>query len=477
MRNIQAVDWKFILTKLIKANEPLLSVIDAIHKQGGYVFLVGGAVRDLLLGLPIKDLDIEVHGLSLDALSQVLSEFGVVNKVGKSFGVLRLSNLDIDWSIPRTDASGRKPEVKLDPHMPLEKAFERRDLTINSMGIDLHNFKLIDPFGGLKDLEQGVLRPTNEEFFKEDPLRLFRVMQFISRFEMQPTESLNNICKTMPFNMVSRERIEEEFKKMLLKSEKPSLGIRWLDSIGRLEEVLPELYKTKGVPQNPEWHPEGDVFEHSLQALDQAAQLSYENERERYVILLAALVHDLGKITTTKYIDGKWRSIGHAQAGQPLIHDMLRRVTGNKEIIKTVLRLCKYHIEPYMFASSDTKAGAYKRLAAKLAPLTNISQLIKLCIADKRGRQGAQKQDLTQLLGLTDTFLNRAKEYGVLYHPEKPILTGSDIKDIVTPGPCMGELLYRAYQWQMDNGVSDKLRLKKYVEQLLQTADIDACKK
>src|SRR3990167_773094 len=449
------------------ANQAELSeIIEAIHYAGGYAFLVGGAVRDLLLGKETKDLDIEVHGLTLEQLAQVLEQFGYINYVGKAYGVLRLEKLDIDWSVPRKDRSGRKPQVEIDPEMPLEQAFKRRDLTINAMGIDLHTFKLVDPFKGVKDLEHHILRPTDPTFFIEDPLRLFRVMQFVSRFDSEPTEELNDICKKMYISDVSRERIEQEFFKMLLKSKHPSRGIRWLAKIGRLKEILPELYQTIGVVQNPDWHPEGDVFEHTMQALDQSVLLEYDSEEDRLTVMLAVLCHDLGKVTTTKYVDGKWRSIGHAVAGVPLATSLLKRILGKKELIKTICKLVKYHMEPSIFIASEAEPGAYKRLASKLAPDTNIAQLVKVNIADKRGRKGAKKDELAKSFFEESEFITIAKRLGVYYKPEQPVLRGEDIIDLVEPGPKMGELLERAYQWQIEHRIIDKERLRRYIQMI-----------
>ena len=179
--------------------------------------------------------------------------------------MFRLHGLDVDWSLPRADSSGRKPQVYIDPFMSFKEAFRRRDLTINAMGIDILSGELIDPFGGRSDLDDKLLRTPDVRLFIQDPLRFFRVMQFISRFEMIPDDKLIDVCKTMDISNISRERIEVEFEKMLLQSHLPSRGIRWIQVIDRLSEVLPELFATVGIQQNPEWHTEGDVFEHTMQ--------------------------------------------------------------------------------------------------------------------------------------------------------------------------------------------------------------------
>ena len=438
------------------------AIFDEITAHGGRVLVVGGVVRDLLLGLPVKDIDIEVHNMPFEELEALLKRFGEVSLIGKSFGVLRFPGLDIDWSVPREDSSGRKPEVKLDPHMGIKNAFARRDLTINAMGIDVKSNELLDPFDGKKDLEEKVMRAPNAEFFKEDPLRLFRVMQFVSRFEMVPDAELNEICASMDFKEVSRERIEKEFEKMLLKSKRPSLGIRWLKDIGRLSELLPELAATIGIDQDPSYHPEGDVFEHTMQALDAAAQMQFENDHVKLIALYAALCHDLGKFSTTELQkDGSITSLGHAQEGDELTRRMLKRITQNRELVDAVCKLVKYHMAPLQFIDNDAKAGAYKRLANKLAPHASLSLLADLSLADKRGRNAVSSEPLKEQYADLDQFRKRAEEAQVLEAVEKPLLQGRDIADLVEPGPKMGDFLKRAYEIQIDEGVTEKDSLRQ----------------
>lgn len=443
---------------------PLVKTIaQKIHEHGGRVLLVGGAVRDILLGLPTKDLDIEVHGISLSMLEDILKEYGPVNLVGKMFGVLRLGNLDVDWSIPRADKPGRKPHVILDPRMTIKEAFRRRDLTMNAMGIDSITKELIDPFGGLSDIKKGILRAPDETLFLEDPLRFFRVMQFVARFEMQPDETLNRLCSTMDISGVSRERIEGEFEKLWLKSLRPSLGFRWLGAIGRLDDVMPELAATRGILQDPDWHPEGDVFEHTMQTIDAAAALEYSSDFERCALLYAALCHDIGKESTTKEIEGSLKSLGHEKESERLTRKLLKRIMRNKDLIMTVCKLVRYHMQPLQFVSGNAKPSAYKRLALKLAPEVTLEMLGKLVLADKLARNPQQGFPLTKSSKEVDEFLKRAHNAHVLYEVEKPILQGRDLLDVMQPGPKMGVLLKKAYEIQMQEDIRDKEELKKRV--------------
>ena len=594
--------FKGLLEKL----PPLADIVQAIAHEGGRALLVGGAVRDFVMhemasmcdhknnksldtknpdikdhdiknietksrdiknfkpkNFDIKDLDIEVHGLTSDQLESILSRFGIVDQVGKSFGVFKflsnpftvqssdLSNssislaspvstlspisplsplsttspVSIDWSLPRTDGSGRKPEVTVNPRLSLRDAFMRRDFTMNAMGIDLHTYEFIDLFDGFSDIQKHVLRSPNIEFFVEDPLRFYRTMQFIGRFDMEPDAALNNVCSSMDISTVSIERIEQEVHKLLLKSDSPSRGFRWLSKIGRLKELFPELDATQYTLQDPGWHPEGNVFEHSMQTLDAAAFIvrsndfrdleNLENSRNfkaspdselsqnlnkdltqdfvsqdsgslnkdmQLTFLYAALCHDLGKVPTTKNIDGRWRAHGHDVAGVKLTVSMLSRVIGKKDLIAAVSKLVRYHMMPVLFVAENAGSAAYKRLAHALFPTITLKMLALLSLADQRGRNPVKSQPLpdainnsTDLCSDTstgicddsnntiDTFLDNARKAGVLETREKPILMGADLLDQVPPGKRLGELLRYAYQLQIEEGICDREELKRRV--------------
>ena len=426
--------------------------------------MVGGAVRDLLLAVPVKDLDVEIHGLELEQLEEVLKEFGQVSLVGKVFGVLRLHGLDVDWSLPRADAPGRKPKVSIDPHMSFEDAFRRRDLTINAMGINLITGELVDPFNGVQDLENKVLRAPDPKFFVEDPLRLYRVMQFVGRFAMEPDDELNTLCKKMDISGVSRERIEQEFKKLLLRARKPSLGITWLDQIGRLAEIMPEITALKGVVQSETWHPEGDVFVHTIQTIDAAAALEYESEKEKLIIMYAALCHDLGKVSTTAADEeGNITSLGHAKESERLAKKLLKRITNNKDLIDAVCKLVRYHMHPVQLVRGEAKPSAYKRLANKLAPQATLRMLAKVSLADKRGRNPEGPEPLTVEDPEIEVFLKKSQELQVLESKEEPVLLGRDLLDEVGAGPHLGELVRQAYEIQIEEGIKDKEELKRRV--------------
>ncbi len=330
------------LAQLLKDHPVVAPIVKRIGAASGKAYLVGGAVRDLVLDRAVNDIDIEVHGLTIDQLSSILAKEGPVSYVGKSFGVLKLHGTDTDWALPRTDTAGRKPEVHIDPNMGIYEALRRRDLTMNAMAIDLTTNEFVDPFHGREDIEERTLRSPAIEFFTEDPLRFYRVMQFIGRFDMYPDEILQEKCRHMSIEDVSVERIEREFEKLLLKSIRPSLGLRWLATLGRLHEILPELAHSEDIKQEPSWHPEGNVFEHLMQSLEAAAQIDKGTNQKNLVLRYAALTNDLGKISTSIEKDGRIKSPGHAAAGVSYARALLKRITRNVKLIKTVELLVKY---------------------------------------------------------------------------------------------------------------------------------------
>ena len=448
-----------VLRAILDKYPIVAKIIPAIVAVDGMPLLVGGAVRDLFIGDPIKDLDIELHGLSLEKLEHILRAYGAVRYVGKSFGVLRLNGLDIDWSLPRTDSIGRKPKVTIDPDMGIRAACARRDLTINAMCIDLHTLRLYDPFHGRDDLAHKRLRAPDISFFADDPLRFYRVMQFISRFQMYPDEELEQQCKRMTVDTVSIERIEIEFNKMLLRSRRPSLGLRWLADIGRMQELFPELYALIGVEQDVRWHLEGDVFEHTMQTVDAASTIACSHEQERLLLLYAALCHDLGKVSATEKDGDRVISHGHDISGVAITQQFLSRIVTHKQRIASVKKMVRYHMAPVQFVADGAKAPAYKRLAHKLAPDVTIKLLASLACADKRGRNPDGPEPLQVPCKEVEQFLLKAEKAQVLEQKEEPLVRGADIMPYVSPGPEMGKLLKKAYEMQLEEGIVDASEL------------------
>jgi tRNA nucleotidyltransferase (CCA-adding enzyme) len=475
------------LSVFFKKIKDILPILDEIIKKGGVPYLVGGSIRDLVLNLDIKDMDIEVHKISLETLEKCLKKFGHVKLVGKKFGVLKLTDkkFDIDWSLPRKDTKGRKPKVKIDPNMTIKQACKRRDLTMNAMAIDLkfvtqnfkklskkttklNDLKILDPFGGLKDIRSKKLRTVDKKLFLEDPLRFFRVMQFIGRFEMQPDKNLNALCKKMDLYDITanaplaKERIFEEIKKLFLKSTHPSLGFRWLDKIGRLQEIFPELYVLKKTKQRKNYHPEGNVFEHTMQTIDAGAVLNkYYNDEEKLMIMLGLLCHDLGKAVTT---DKDLSCFGHDKAGVPIAKKLLKRITSDRKLINSVGKLVQYHTRPISLIKQKAKLKAYRRLAVNLAPELSIRQMAMTNLCDIRGRNAKGHEPLKGIY--EDKFkevLQKAEEAKSEHGPIAPVLFGRHLLDVIKPGPELGQLLKKAYKIQLENGIEDWKELKRKV--------------
>ena len=462
----------FFKSDFLQSIEKIQPILQEIINSGGIAYLVGGSVRDLVLKRKVKDIDIEVHNISIDLLQKCLEKFGHVRLVGKKFGVLRIDGFDIDWSLPRKDSKGRKPKVEIDPEMTIKEALRRRDLTMNAMAIDLGScetdLKIIDPFDGLKDIKEKKMRVVDKDLFLEDPLRFFRVMQFIGRFEIEPSRSLNALCKEMDLHdiyldkPVSKERIFEEIKKLFLKSKKPSLGFRWLKKIERLKEIFPELYDLIGVEQRKDYHPEGDVFEHTMQSLDAAADFNdYKDDDEKFLIMLSALCHDLGKFVTT---DENLSCRGHEEAGVPIAKTFLKRFVLDKELTKAVCKLVRYHIRPAELLKQKSSIRAYKRLAKKLSPEVNLRRVAILNLCDLRGRNPKSSEPLkTDYQDMFEQFLQKMREVKIEHGPEEPVLKGRHLLDIIPAGPKLGELLDKAYKIQINEDIQDVEELKKRV--------------
>ncbi len=460
---------------MIQLPSSLLPIIKTLLDKGLRPVVVGGFVRDAILGLPSKDIDIELFGIKdLEALETLLAPFGKVNVVGKSFGVvkLQLDAIEVDFSIPRTEqkvAQGHKGfDVILDGSLSFKKAASRRDFTFNAMGYDLSSKELLDPFNGQKDLRERRLAFVDAETFVEDPLRLYRAVQFAARFDLQPTEALITLARKMVaekmLEELPKERVFEEFKKLLLKSRRPSQGFRVLDIFGMLP-YFPELLALQGVPQDPIYHPEGDVWIHTLMVVDVMSRLHSDDKEENLYLSLAALCHDLGKSNTTKKIDGRIRAIGHENTGVPLTEYFLERLSDEKALVEKILPLVKHHLKPMQFYKQGAKAAAIRRLANQV----NISELVLLAKADYLGRTTLEARSGEFEAGVW--LIQRAKELSVMQKPLPALLQGRDlVRAGLTPSKQFKVILDAAYEAQMDALFSTKeealLWLKQYINEV-----------
>ena len=364
----------------------LTRLLASLRDAGGRPYVVGGAVRDALLRLPLEDWDVEVFGLSAERLEALLAGFGKVDAVGQAFRVYKLSGVEgvtgaLDVALPRRDSKvgpgHRGIGVTGDPSLSVEEAARRRDFTINALLFDSATGELVDPWGGRADLEARRLRAVDSATFGDDPLRALRALQFAARFELQVDEATARLCASMPLRELPAERVFGEIEKLLLKARRPSLGLALAREWGMLETIAPELVPLASTPQDPEWHPEGDVWVHTLQVVDEARALlsGLEDDRPRQLtVMLGALCHDLGKPATTRFEDGRVRSRGHEEAGLPPTTALLDRwnvfTRQGYDVRAQVLALVAQHLKPGQLYDDRERVsdGAIRRLARKCEP-------------------------------------------------------------------------------------------------------------
>ena len=447
----------------------LTKLANAIHQQGGQPILVGGSVRDYLLGqrLP-KDLDLEVYCLEANKLEGVLSQFGKVLRVGKSFGVLKLitKHAEYDVSLPRRESKSGKGHkgflVNADPQMTFEEASARRDFTVNSIGFDPIQQQWLDPHRGQEDLKKGILRHVGPAF-AEDPLRVLRGAQFAARLNFQMAPETIELCQTLDLNELSRERLLGEFAKLLLRAERPSFGLEILRQTKALR-FFPELEALIGVPQDPTWHPEGCVWTHTLMVVDEAAKLRVGEEKNDLVLMFGALCHDFGKPETTIWKDGHWRSPAHDVMGMQPTEKFLRRLTDEASLIEKVTVLVREHLRPSMLYNDREKVtpGAIRRLALRVS----IPELLLVAEADHFGR--TTEDALRREFPAKQWLLDQASKLDVRDEKPKPLLKGRHLLQLgMRPGPQMGKVLEEAFALQLDGAIVDFDGAKAWANQRL----------
>lgn len=361
-------------------------IAEAVAEKGGRVYYVGGLVRDRILGRENKDVDIEVHGVTPQALEAILDTLGQRTEMGASFGIFGLRHYELDIAMPRREQSTGKGHkdftVFTDPFLGTEKAAMRRDFTINAMMEDVLTGEIVDHFGGREDARQGILRHVNDVTFAEDPLRVLRAAQFAARFGFAVAEETIALCRSMDLSALACERIFGEMEKALLKAEKPSVFFEVLREMDQLHTWFPEVEALTGVPQAPKHHPEGDVWNHSMLVLDRAATLRSQ-AKEPLAFMLAALCHDFGKVVATGMKDGVLRAIGHEREGLPLVERFLSRLTSEVRLHKYVPNMTELHMRPCaLFKQNAGKKATNHMFDLSLCP----EDLLLLAKADSLGR-------------------------------------------------------------------------------------------
>ncbi len=431
-----------------------------IRDEGGRALVVGGFVRDHILGQDSKDVDIEVYGLDLVSLRNVLEEFSSVAEVGQSFGVFRLKGLNADFSLPRRDnktgTGHRGFEVQVDPHLDYTQAARRRDLTINSMAMDPLTDEILDPFDGRGDLTRKVLRATDARYFGEDPLRAVRVAQFVARLEMEPDEELATLCAAQDLSELSGERMFGELEKLLLKGRRPSAGFEFLRRTGLLR-FFPEVQALVGVPQDPRWHPEGDVYVHTLMVIDEAAALR-RGDRDDLALMFGALCHDFGKPATTRVETDRISSNAHDVVGVPLAEAFLKRLRASTRLTCQVAALVAHHLAPAQFHRGGAKPRAFRRLARKLnAADVGMELLLRVARADHMGRTTTDA--LAREFPAGEHFLQQVQAFD-LSTPKHDVVRGRDlIARGFQPGPEFRDILTACRDIQDETGWTDPVHV------------------
>lgn len=445
----------------------VFQLIQSFHDQGGKALIVGGAVRDFLLnGNLTKDLDLEVYGLNLDQVQAVLDQVGRVVEVGRSFGVFKinLGDWQLDVSLPRKerkiDRGHRGFDVLSDPFLSYPEAASRRDFTINAMAYDAIADEIIDPFQGRLDLQNRLLRHIGPAFV-EDPLRVLRAIQFAARFNLQVLPETQHLCQQLDLHELPKERLFGEFKKLLLQAEKPAIGLKVAESLGVLK-YFPEMAALQGVQQDPQWHPEGDVWVHTLMVLDEAAKLRCGDEFDDLCLMFGALCHDFGKPATTVWKDGRWRSPNHDIAGIALTISFMKRLTEQQLLIDRVCDYVREHLKPAMLykVKDQVSDGAIRRLALRVP----IPELLKVAQADHFGRTTVDA--IAREFPAGAWLLSRAQNLAVHDRPPQAILQGRHLKNMgLPPGPIYATILSEAFEFQLDGKMSELEQFLTWAEE------------
>ena len=402
----------------------LLKIANDIREAGGRAYLVGGWVRDALLGKSCRDYDVEVYDMAQDALVPILSRYGRTNLVGKAFGVIHLAmkGLSLDFSFPRTESKvgygHRGFVVHTDEKLSFKEAALRRDFTINAMGMELPDLTLCDPYGGIDDLKTHTLRHVGPAF-AEDSLRILRGVQFASRFGCTLAPSTVELCRTLSLDDLSVERLFEEFKKWLLKPGKPSLGLRAFLDI-KLDEYFPEIR-----PFENSWDALGAVLD-NMAALRNACLAENKpcslSEAQTMEFAFAALLADSAD-TSLKFLE---------------------RITNEVHLLKIVPPLLKAFREIAPAIVDD--APALRRLAVKLGGLKLLCLLV----------QCAPREFFVADRDFSEKLWKAAAEYDLLEAAPQPYLTGKMLMDLgVKPGKQMGDIIKASFELQLDGKIKN----------------------
>ena len=436
-----------------------VKIAELVRQSGGTAYYVGGYVRDKLRHKENKDIDIEVHGIIPSKLEDILDSLGERISIGESFGIYNLKGYSLDIAMPRKETNRGKGhrdfDIFVDPFIGIGKAAMRRDFTFNALSEDILTGEIIDPYGGVKDIEQGVIRHVNDATFVEDPLRVLRAAQFAARFEYTVADTTTALCSSIDLSALPKERIMGELEKALLKSNKPSIFFETLRMMDQLHVWFPELENLIGVEQSPRHHAEGDVWNHTMLVLDAAVQFR-DKVANPLGFMLSAITHDFGKAVCTESVDGVIHSYQHEIVGKPIIEQFLTRLTSEKDLINYVLNLSELHMLPNMLAADKSSIKSTNKLFDRAV---DPEGLIYLAIADDMGRKAAGGY-----ISHEDFFMKRLAIYKE--YMSRPYVRGQDLIDAgVSPSVRFTDYLSYAHKLRLA-GVSKDNALRQVLAEV-----------
>lgn len=432
-------------THSIAVPETVRQLALLVRERGGRALVVGGAARDIRLKIPVKDYDLEVFGIEIPVLRDLLRQSYRVQEVGASFGVFHLADQGLDVSVPRKEQvrgpGHRDFQIDCDPFLSLEQSAQRRDFTLNAIYLDPLTGEWLDTCNGIRDLEQRVLRPVSARFV-EDPLRVLRAMQFIARFDLNWTDELVNYSQSCTQDHLPVERLEVEWKKLIVQGIKISKGLEFLRAANWLR-FYPELEALVGCPQDPIWHPEGDVWQHTLHCMDAFAELRTGHAFEDWITGLGVLCHDMGKPETTAEVGGRIRSLQHERKGVPHAERFLRRITRQNAVIEGVLPLVEHHMTPHSLARNQASDKSLRKFVLKAG---RMDRLLTVVEADRRGRPPLPHLPAPEM----DWLRRRLAELSIDRSPPVPLILGRHLLTLgYVPGPALGQALKTAFEAQL----------------------------
>jgi tRNA nucleotidyltransferase (CCA-adding enzyme) len=436
---------------LFAVNPKVIQICEAVRDVGGRAMLVGGCVRDRLLGVESKDFDIEVFGVAPEMLWRVLKRVSRVNTVGEQFAVYKLilmdenleNRVEIDVSLPRRESkSGRGHRgfvIEGDPSMTFEDAARRRDFTINAILLDPLTDEIVDPFHGARDLQNRVLRVVSADTFTDDSLRVLRAVQLAARFDLQIEEQTANLCRTIDLSDLPRERVWGEFEKLLTMATKPSIGIDAAYRLGVFEKLVPEL-------QSMALH--NDAFESTKSAMDRAAELSNGmGKPQRIAVMLATL---LFQVSPPDRLCSLFDRFG------------VQTIYGY-DVRSAVMSILRERTAPDQLYQARSTDGDIRRLSKRV----EIDLLVRVAKAWQLAANNGGTAE--------DWLIDRARSLGVAHKHPAPVLMGRHLLELgIAPGPQIGELLRQVYEFQLDGLVTNEEEGLAIARRLLQKIPVDS---